>query len=404
MIRFSAFLVVVAVGLLVAGVVTSKLMLVYLAIAVSGIALLALGVGAAVKRRELFGSPQAAASDVGAQEPVPALVPQAPTSLVPTSLAPVPQQPVPQQPVPQQPPPWAPTSQPPVPQAQPEDYPRPAAVPPRTSQPRPGAARNRPAETVSQTEAAAAAVAWESARPPTGVFPAVRPAAEAPDTRAAEHSQAGTSRSPRPATAHAAPETAQSAASIGNAASAANTASAANAASAAPAAPETVAEPTKSKSADPESTTASPDPKAPGPDSKPASPEPAAAVPEPAPQPATDAPAPASAGLDPKTTVTVVPGVPRYHNASCILTRFMGEKDLQKMTLAAARRAGCTPCRACLPDQLDKQPKLFPRPVRRGSATGQTRQSQNVKPSPRSACSAPTGPTGTRGSVRPSTP
>ena len=55
MIRFSAFLVVVAVGLLVAGVVTSKLTLVYVAIAVSGVALVALGIGALVKRKELFG-------------------------------------------------------------------------------------------------------------------------------------------------------------------------------------------------------------------------------------------------------------------------------------------------------------------------------------------------------------
>ena len=66
--RFSAFLVVVAVGLLVAGVVTSKLMLVYMAIGVSGVALLALGVGAAVKWRELSGKPKTAASAVGAQQ------------------------------------------------------------------------------------------------------------------------------------------------------------------------------------------------------------------------------------------------------------------------------------------------------------------------------------------------
>ncbi len=59
MIRFSAVLVAVAVGLLVAGVVTSKLMLVYVAIGVSGVALLALAIGAVVKRRELFGSPEA---------------------------------------------------------------------------------------------------------------------------------------------------------------------------------------------------------------------------------------------------------------------------------------------------------------------------------------------------------
>ena len=55
MIRFSALLVAVAVGLLVAGVVTSKLVLVYVAIGVSGVALLALAVGALIKRKELFG-------------------------------------------------------------------------------------------------------------------------------------------------------------------------------------------------------------------------------------------------------------------------------------------------------------------------------------------------------------
>jgi hypothetical protein len=62
-------------------------------------------------------------------------------------------------------------------------------------------------------------------------------------------------------------------------------------------------------------------------------------------------------GPDPNAEVTVVPGVPRYHNARCILIRFMGENDLDKMTRAAAREAGCTPCRACLPDQSDKSPE-----------------------------------------------
>ena len=48
--------------------------------------------------------------------------------------------------------------------------------------------------------------------------------------------------------------------------------------------------------------------------------------------------------------VTVVPGVPRYHTANCILIRFMGDDDMQKMTLPDATAAGCTPCRACHPD------------------------------------------------------
>ena len=53
MIRFSASLVVVALGLLVAGGVTSKLLLVYVAIAVSAIALVFLIIGAILNRGEL---------------------------------------------------------------------------------------------------------------------------------------------------------------------------------------------------------------------------------------------------------------------------------------------------------------------------------------------------------------
>jgi hypothetical protein len=63
------------------------------------------------------------------------------------------------------------------------------------------------------------------------------------------------------------------------------------------------------------------------------------------------------AGPDPSMEVTVVPGVPRYHNANCILIRFMGDSDLDKMTRAAAREHGCTPCRACLPDQPERSPE-----------------------------------------------
>ena len=85
MIRFSAFLVVVAVGLLVAGVVTSKLLLVYIAIGVSGVALLALGVGAAVNWRELTGKP-------GTDHPEAA----GPGTLEPSAQGPAPQAAVPE--------------------------------------------------------------------------------------------------------------------------------------------------------------------------------------------------------------------------------------------------------------------------------------------------------------------
>lgn len=48
--------------------------------------------------------------------------------------------------------------------------------------------------------------------------------------------------------------------------------------------------------------------------------------------------------------VTVVPGVPRYHDEDCILIRFMADGDVQHMTMAEAEKAGCTPCRACQPE------------------------------------------------------
>jgi len=73
-IRFSALLVAVAVGLLVAGVVTSKLALVYVAIGVSGVALLALAVGALVKRKELFGPSTSAEPQLARPEPAAAHV------------------------------------------------------------------------------------------------------------------------------------------------------------------------------------------------------------------------------------------------------------------------------------------------------------------------------------------
>jgi len=63
---------------------------------------------------------------------------------------------------------------------------------------------------------------------------------------------------------------------------------------------------------------------------------------------------PEPAGPDPNREVTVVPGVLRYHNAHCILIRFMSKDDLATMTLGAAKEAGCTPCRACLPDQPEQ--------------------------------------------------
>ena len=58
MIRFSAALVAVAIGVLIGGIATSKLLLVYIAIVVSAVALVALAIGVVVKREELFGEDQ----------------------------------------------------------------------------------------------------------------------------------------------------------------------------------------------------------------------------------------------------------------------------------------------------------------------------------------------------------
>ena len=68
-IRFSAALVVVAIGVLIAGVATSSLLLVYVAIGMSAVALLVLAAGVALKRDELFrddGRPASAVDGVTA--------------------------------------------------------------------------------------------------------------------------------------------------------------------------------------------------------------------------------------------------------------------------------------------------------------------------------------------------
>jgi len=54
-------------------------------------------------------------------------------------------------------------------------------------------------------------------------------------------------------------------------------------------------------------------------------------------------------GRDPE--VTIVPGIARYHKKDCILIRFLGEDDLERMSRARAEESGCVPCRACRPDK-----------------------------------------------------
>ena len=62
--------------------------------------------------------------------------------------------------------------------------------------------------------------------------------------------------------------------------------------------------------------------------------------------------APASAGARASgDTVSIVPGVARYHRNGCILIRFLGGEDLETSTRQEAEANGCIPCRACEPDK-----------------------------------------------------
>ena len=267
MIRFSAFLVAVAVGLLVAGVVTSRLLLVYMAIGVSGVALLALGAGAAVHRRELFGRPAAAG----------------PAAPVPRPAAPAPGQP---------------------------GAGAPAGV--RLLSPAPSAEP----EAQRMPESAVSALSWQG---PLSWSPrsAPVPQRDAPGGRPGPGPAVPGPAMPQPAWPPPA----------------------------APAGPASAAAETSvdlpAVAAGPDAGTNGDVPEAPDATAPPAAPQPSQA-------PDT------GATPDERREVTVVPGVPRYHDAHCILIRFMGEDDLEKTTLAAARDAGCTPCRACLPDRPDR--------------------------------------------------
>ncbi len=309
MIRFSAFLVAVAVGLLVAGVVTSRLLLVYMAIGVSGVALLALGAGAAVHRRELFGRPAAA----GPAAPVPrpaAPAPGQPGAGAPAGvrlLSPAPSAEPEAQRMPesavsalswQGPLSWSPRSAP-VPQRDaPGGRPGPGPAVPGPAMPQP---------------------AWPPPAAPAG--PASAAAETSVDLPAVPAAAVETSVD-LPAVPAAAVETSVDLPAV-------------------PAAAAETSVDLPAVAAGPDAGTNGDVPEAPDATAPPAAPQPSQA-------PDT------GATPDERREVTVVPGVPRYHDAHCILIRFMGEDDLEKTTLAAARDAGCTPCRACLPDRPDR--------------------------------------------------
>jgi hypothetical protein len=314
-IRFSAFLVVVAVGVLVAGVVTSKLLLVYIAIGVSGAALLALGIGAAVNWRELTGKPKTA--DTSAQGPAP----------VPLESVPVPPEPVPAATAPAVATAVAAAGATSIPSGPsragylPAAAPAPAAFTTRREAPVPGVWEWRddsipapsppaPASVVAEAPVPSRPVPPPDAPPPSGR----PPAEEQPPADTTDKAKLADAAEPEPEPDSGVDPELTLVAGITPAASD-------------PLAAQSKAAQSKQDEQDEQAEQAE----------KPVEAEPA--------------------GPDPSMEVTVVPGVPRYHNARCILIRFMGDSDLDKMPLAAARDAGCTPCRACLPDQPEKSPE-----------------------------------------------
>jgi hypothetical protein len=449
-IRFSAFLVAVAVALLVAGVVTSKLALVYVAIGVSGVALLALGVGALVKRKELFGAPSSAEQEpAGPQQvrPDPATMHVSPGQPVPWEAS-VPvasawpataeqsapsragylpaDRPAPPQPQPQPVPPPVPPHLRPA--ERPADVPRrPAAFAPRPpADPAPGAPApglgawdwHPDAPETREIPRITAASAPPSAPPSTAPPPAAEPSGASesrpapqdepltvrfdPAQLAAQNQPAALDDQPavlddQPAALDDQPSApdlpgaqdepaaqAEQPAETDEPAETAETAETDEPAPPAdrqPPAEDHEAEDQQDAEEQPQdqpsaeatqqvrvvaSPTTEPAPDAPEPAAPEPEPEPATATSE-APATSEDPDTPEPAAVDLEREVTVVPGVPRYHHPHCLLIRFMGEGDLAKMTLGAARDSGCTPCRACLPDQPEGSSELgSPEPERQG--------------------------------------
>ena len=416
MIRFSALLVAVAVGLLVAGVVTSKLVLVYVAIGVSGVALLALAVGALVKRKELFGPstsaepqlarPEPAAVHVSPGQPAPQAVPWGATvpaaSAWPAAAAqPAPsragylpaEQPLPPQPVKAQPADVAATAwRSGIPTQTERPAERPADVPrrPAAFTPRPPAGPPSPAPGVRHPARARGSGARMLPPPRRCLVSALLPHRPPLPPRHPPRRQPPRRRRPRLPSGRP------------------RRCLRAQGRFATPRGRRLRRPPRRRALVGQRKPAAAPGPAAPGPATARRRPtrgrgpargrRPAAGQPARRRDPATprrrehrhrrgpglprrtrtrsrSGPHAGNSGqlrklppdtpeapdtVDLQREVTVVPGVPRYHNPHCLLIRFMGEDDLEKMTLGEARQAGCTPCRACLPDQAEADPELDP--------------------------------------------
>ncbi|MGO9296992.1 MAG: hypothetical protein ACLP52_24455 [Streptosporangiaceae bacterium] len=349
-IRFGAVLsiVVVAIGLLVGGILTSSLLLVYLSIGVAALAGVLLVAGVLIWRENFFGASPATAP-AAIPEPAEAALVGAPADLemagpaslpadgpaVPGAVRLLPDAPDTEadaEPAPSVPPPDQPASrsEPPVPEP---------AAGESAAAPESAAALQPAAE--SQPVAESQPPGPEPA-PPAGPGPQAAgkaPEPERPDATAA---------APAAAAAEAQPATAEPA-------------------EARPAAEPTAPEPAAPEPAAVEAELVAVDAEPAG--DEPAGDEPAtaeaeraAAAAEPAARPdvagqeggSPDAQAGGPSGAGQPATdsdqVTVVPGIARFHRSECILIRFMGPEDLEVMSRTAAVDSGLVPCKACKPD------------------------------------------------------
>jgi hypothetical protein len=378
-IRFSAALVVVAVGVLIGGIATSQLVLVYVAIGLSAAALIALAIGVALKRDELFGVTGRPVRDVmgaAARQPAPTgqqagYPPVGPERAGQTSAG---------QPAPgplggnltvhgtpgsasgPASPAWG-TGTPargPVPSGPPAEG---TAAPPGPSTRTPGGAsqagvtetradlkaigadkpqttNQKSASDPAETRLDARAEAGRAAPGKAGsgseetrfdlppVRPADKPAGSAASGPGRPGAAAPTVRTPGVADTRLDMSPVLADEPVLPLARSEGTRT--------PAAPPAGADDTRlDLPAQPPAPAQPPTPAEPGAPAQPAS-------------PARTAPAGKSASGD--SQVAVIPGVPRYHAPNCILIRFMDDEDLEKMTMDQAKAAGFTPCTACQAD------------------------------------------------------
>ena len=351
MIRFSAALVVVAVGVLIGGVATGTLLLVYVAIVLSALALITLAIGVVLKRDELLGVTERPGEDVmGAAAGQSAPTVQrggypAPPSHVRETGAPAPGPAVP--PAPGMPVPGSAALGAPVPAPPASAPPAPASAGVAETRTdltafkadEPEKAGKKPGPDVAETRLDLSPVlADEPAAPiirPTAAaeetrfdLPAARPEGAAPPGKTASPQKAAPDAPPP-----AADETRFDLPAVRPQGSGADTSRSDETRLDLPAQPSAPASP----SASAEGGTP---PAAAGTPGQPAAPKPAG----PAGPAGSASGAKAAAG---GTQVAIIPGVPRYHAPNCILIRFMEEEELEKMTLDEAKAAGCTPCTAC---------------------------------------------------------